>query len=58
MQWDVYTGNEPKEMFEKLSQYGALGQHMIDVTKNEPWAQYLRKENTRKRTSGHVRSLA
>jgi hypothetical protein len=42
----MFTGNEPRQMFEKLSGYGALGQHMVDVTKNEPWAQYFRVGDT------------
>jgi hypothetical protein len=42
----MFSGNEPREMYEKLSGYGALGQHMIDVTKNEPWARYFRVGDT------------
>ena len=42
----MFTGEKPKEMFEKLSGYGALGQHMIDVTKNHPWARYFRVGDT------------
>jgi hypothetical protein len=42
----MFTGDEPTEMFEKLSAYGALGQHMIDVTENEPWARYFRVGDT------------
>jgi hypothetical protein len=42
----MFTGQEPEEMYEKLSQYGALGQHMLDVTINEPWARYFRVGDT------------
>jgi len=42
----MFTGEEPTEMFHKLSHYGALGQHMIEVTKNEPWARYFRVGDT------------
>lgn len=42
----MFAGEEPRRMFEKLSGYGALGQHMVDVTKNEPWAQYFRVGDT------------
>ncbi len=42
----MFTGEEPTEMFYKLSHYGALGQHMIDVTANEPWARYFRVGDT------------
>jgi len=42
----MFSGDEPKEMFDKLSEYGALGQHMVDVTKNEPWARYFRVGDT------------
>jgi hypothetical protein len=33
-------------MFEKLSVYGALGTHIKEVVKNEPWAQYFRVGDT------------
>jgi hypothetical protein len=42
----MFSGTEPAEMFEKLSVYGSLGQHMKDVVKNEPWAQYFRVGDT------------
>ncbi|MFW5831916.1 MAG: nucleoside hydrolase-like domain-containing protein [Prolixibacteraceae bacterium] len=42
----MFSGEGPKKMFEKLSQYGALGQHMKDVTKNQEWAQYFRVGDT------------
>ncbi len=42
----MFGGDEPKEMFEKLSGYGALGRHMKEVVKNQPWAQYFRVGDT------------
>jgi len=42
----MFSGEEPRQMFEKLSAYGSLGRHMVDVTKNEPWAQYFRVGDT------------
>jgi hypothetical protein len=42
----MFSGKEPAEMFEKLSIYGNLGQHMKDVVKNEPWARYFRVGDT------------
>jgi hypothetical protein len=42
----MFTGPEPEEMFYKLSKFGDLGQHMIDVTENEPWARYFRVGDT------------
>jgi hypothetical protein len=42
----MFTGNEPAEMFEKLSVYGDLGKHIKEVVKNEPWAQYFRVGDT------------
>ena len=42
----MFSGDEPAEMFEKLSVYGALGQHINEVVKNEPWAQYFRVGDT------------
>lgn len=42
----MFTGPEPKEMFGKLSQFGSMGQHIQDVTKNEEWAQYFRVGDT------------
>lgn len=37
---------EPKIMYNKLSKYGELGEHMIEVTKNQPWARYFRVGDT------------
>lgn len=42
----MFSGEQPKEMFEKLSHFGALGRHLQDVTKNEPWARYFRVGDT------------
>jgi hypothetical protein len=42
----MFTGTEPEKMFHKLAVYGALGQHMKDVVKNESWAQYFRVGDT------------
>jgi len=42
----MFTGDEPAEMFEKLSAYGALGNHIKEVVKNESWAQYFRVGDT------------
>jgi len=42
----MFTGDEPAEMFEKLSIYGALGNHIKEVVKNEAWAQYFRVGDT------------
>lgn len=42
----MFTGDEPKEMFHKLSKYGNLGSHLTEVVKNEEWAQYFRVGDT------------
>ena len=42
----MFSGDEPADMFEKLSVYGALGKHIKEVVKNEPWAQYFRVGDT------------
>ncbi len=42
----MFSGEEPKEMLQKLSQYGSLGQHIKDVVKKEAWAQYFRVGDT------------
>jgi len=42
----MFSGDDPREMFHKLSEYGALGQHMKEVVKNESWAQYFRVGDT------------
>jgi hypothetical protein len=42
----MFSGEEPKEMFEALSAYGALGQHMQEVVKNQEWARYFRVGDT------------
>ncbi len=38
----MFSGEEPKAIFAKLGGFGALGQHMHAVVKNEPWARYFR----------------
>jgi hypothetical protein len=42
----MFSGEEPREMFHKLSEYGSLGNHMKEVVKNEAWAQYFRVGDT------------
>ena len=42
----MFLGEEPKDMFHKLSKYGSLGKHIKDVVKNESWAQYFRVGDT------------
>jgi hypothetical protein len=42
----MFTGKEPKEMFEKLARFGEMGQHMKVATKNQAWAQYFRVGDT------------
>lgn len=37
---------EPKIIYDKLSKYGNLGKHIIEVTKNKEWAQYFRVGDT------------
>lgn len=36
----------PSEIYTKFPAYGALGQHMKDVTVNQPWANYFRVGDT------------
>lgn len=42
----MFSGDEPKAMFDQLAVYGALGQHLQEVTANEPWARYFRVGDT------------
>lgn len=42
----MFSGEEPGEMFEKLSKFGDMGQHIKFVTKDHPWAQYFRVGDT------------
>jgi len=42
----MFSGDEPKQMFDKLSLFGNLGQHIQEVVKNESWAQYFRVGDT------------
>jgi hypothetical protein len=42
----MMSGNEPAEIFEKLLDYGALGEHMAEVVQNQSWARYFRVGDT------------
>lgn len=42
----MFGGNEPKEMFYKLSEYGAMGAQIKEVTNGHKWAQYFRVGDT------------
>jgi hypothetical protein len=42
----MFSGEQPIAMFHKLAKYGNMGQHIRDVVKNEPWAQYFRVGDT------------
>jgi hypothetical protein len=42
----MFSGEEPGEMFQKLSEYGAMGRHMKEVVKNQAWARYFRVGDT------------
>lgn len=42
----MFSGNEPKEMFDTLSTFGNMGNHLKFVTKNQEWAQYFRVGDT------------
>lgn len=42
----MFSGEGPKEMFNHLSKFGAMGEHMKFVTKDHPWAQYFRVGDT------------
>ncbi|WKN43507.1 nucleoside hydrolase-like domain-containing protein [Tunicatimonas pelagia] len=42
----MFTGEEPKQMFSQLAEYGNLGKHMQGVVKNQPWARYFRVGDT------------
>ena len=42
----MFGGDEPGEMFDKLSKYGALGAHIKMATKRHEWAQYFRVGDT------------
>lgn len=49
MNWTVngmFTGDEPRQMFDQLQCFGALGKHIREVTENEPWARYFRVGDT------------
>jgi hypothetical protein len=42
----MFSGEGPKEMFSRLSSFGAMGEHMKFVTRDHPWAQYFRVGDT------------
>lgn len=42
----MFSGDEPVQLFKQLSTYGHLGEHMKEVVRNEPWAQYFRVGDT------------
>ena len=42
----MFMGNEPAEMFEKLSAFGRLGAQIKTVTQGHDWAQYFRVGDT------------
>ena len=42
----MFIGEEPKQMFHKLGEFGELGRHLKEVVKNEPWARYFRVGDT------------
>jgi len=42
----MFGGEGPRMMFEKLSQYGVLGNHIKVATKGHDWAQYCRVGDT------------
>lgn len=42
----MFSGEEPAQMYQELSHFGHLGEHMIEVTKNQPWARYFRVGDT------------
>jgi hypothetical protein len=42
----MFTGDEPRSMFEKLSAYGAMGEHIEEVTASYPQYRYFRVGDT------------
>ncbi|MEM9833357.1 MAG: nucleoside hydrolase-like domain-containing protein [Bacteroidota bacterium] len=42
----MFTGEEPKQLFSQLAEYGNLGRHMQEVVKNQSWARYFRVGDT------------
>lgn len=42
----MFSGEGPREMFEKLSRYGVMGRHIREVVSEHPWAQYFRVGDT------------
>jgi hypothetical protein len=42
----MFSGEGPRQMFEKLSAFGEMGRHIKFVTKDHSWAQYFRVGDT------------
>ncbi len=42
----MFTGSEPKQMWNQLNTFGTLGGHMREVTRNQEWARYFRVGDT------------
>jgi hypothetical protein len=42
----MFSGQEPPRFLDELSGFGALGRHMVDVTRNHSWARYFRAGDT------------
>lgn len=42
----MFEGEEPKYIYDSLSQFGNLGKHMTEVVNKEKWAQYFRVGDT------------
>lgn len=42
----MFQGDGPKEMFNKLQEYGAMGSQIKEVTQEHDWAQYFRVGDT------------
>jgi hypothetical protein len=42
----MFSGPEPKLMWDSLATFGTMGEHLITVTENQPWARYFRVGDT------------
>ena len=42
----MFSGEEPKQMFLKLSKFGQLGKHVKEAVKSKAWASYFRVGDT------------
>lgn len=42
----MFAGEEPRQMFDTLSAFGNMGEHIKEVVKNQSWAQYFRVGDT------------